>query len=408
MIGRRPGNEDYVPGFRFVTGGWARSRYDRYGSTAPCAKLLHEVTTREGSTFTTKDHLGGVHEGRLRWSEGPDMGKDPAGSPQSVVWADPLPNAPFEQIAILADVLLQFGWRERPYMLLCDDVADDGSASCRLVHTEGRGALTDGRRGHPEGEVRPGRAIGGAYVLDEIVTVRGGIDEGWYGFGERPEPYAPKKGDLFLALKVRATEATPPIITSASLVLVAEHMDDEAVGRWLPEERPREGRMIPTDISIADRDDLEEEIEKGFARREPDEIIVIMVPKSDGDTHAKHLSRTGIQLHDIDSIDDDLWSSALDSGVWLGTDIGWADCGEDGAEWYASWRRATMEDMERHGVSLEEAAEWWAEYEEGDAITDETGIAAIIATGLAKEAAERTAQDAVDASRNADEAPKES
>lgn len=390
MIGFGVRNEEFVPGMRFLTGRWGSPIFHVNGGSTQCAGLLHEIVERRDMTFTSRDHLGGMHEGRLRWNERPDMGKDERFMQKAIIWAESLPNAPFEEIEPLANALLGGGYRNPPYLLLCDAVMDDGTASCRMIHTASHGGASDGRRGRAaEDDAWPGRTVGNAYLLDQPVLIRPDADLPWTGWGEKPPAYHPSVGDLLIMTDPLVEASEDPVVLKAHLMRIVGGMDEDSVGRWMPDAPVQTGRSFQWSLGTATRDDMIVEIERAHARQEPDEIIVICVPLPDGSTHNAHLSKSGIKLHEDDTIDDELWGTVLEPGVWLGSDIAWFDCGEDGAEWEAAYRRATIEDLARHGLSLDEVADTWQEYAEEETPIDERGIAAVIAMGLEKEAQDR-------------------
>ena len=398
MIGFGVRNEDFVPGMRFLTGKWGTPMFHVNGGSTQCAALLHEVVARDGMSFTSRDHLGGIHEGRLRWNERPDLGRDERLMEKSIIWAECLPNAPFEQIEPLANALMARQRGNLPYLLLCERVLEDGTASCRLIHTASQGGESDGRRGLLRtGDCWPGHAVGNAYVLDGPVLIRPDADLPWVGWGEKPPAYHPIEGDLLIMRNPTVAPTDEPVVLKANLLRIAGDMDEEAVGRWMPDAPTDGGRCFRWHLGQATRDDMAEEIERAFAREDADEIIVICVPLPGGGTHNAHLARSGIKLHEVDSVDDDLWGTALEPGVWIGTDIHWFDCGEDGAEWEAGYGRASLEDLERHGLSLEEVADNWQEYAEAETPIDEAGVRTMIEKGLAEEAERHAAAEAAKA-----------
>lgn len=395
MIGFGVGNEAFVPGMRFLTSRWGSPIFHLNGGSTRCAGLLHEVVERRDMTFTSRDHLGGMHEGRLRWSERPDLGKDERFMEKTIVWAESLPNAPFEQIEPLANALLGSDYRNPPYLLLCDTVLEDGTASCRMIHTALQGGASDGRRGRTEEDgAWPGRTVGNAYLLHQPVLIRPDADLPWVGWGEKPPSYHPSAGDLLIMAGPTLAASDEPVVLKANLMRIVGDMDEDSVGRWMPEAPDQTRRAFRWSLGTATRDDLEDEIERAYAREKPNEIIVICVPLPGGGTHNAHLSKSGIKLHEQDTVDDDLWGTALEPGVWFGSDISWYDCGDDGAEWEAAYRRATLEDLARHDLTLGEVADNWQDYAEDETPIGEAGIAAIIDRGLREEAEGRSALSA--------------
>jgi hypothetical protein len=404
MIGHIPRNEDFVPGFRFLTGGWGPPLFEPFGSSSKRVDLMMEVVKREGMTFLARDQHGDEHACVLRHHDRPDLGKDHRLMRREIVWADPLPAGPIEGIAAFADVLLTNAYHNPVILLLCTAVEDDGTAICTLVHTARRGGECDSRMGDA---TLPGETMGGAWFSEEEIRIAPDADrthpalilrpgrplvpDRHRGPGPQwdPEPYRPAAGDLFAATRFRTGHALPVTILTANLLRLSQGMDREAVGSWLPvvPERPRQSWCV--DLPLGNRVDLEIEMERAYARTQPDEIVVISVPliapAKAGEVHVSAMSNTGIKLHECDALDDDLYCTVLEPGVWIGEDVTWHDCGEDGAEWSADWRRATREDLARHGLSFDEVADSWAEYADLDTTAAE--IEAMVDRDVAAEKA---------------------
>jgi len=414
VIGHIPRNEDFVPGFRFLTGGWGPPLFEPFGSSAKRVGLLMEVVRREDMTFLARDQHGDEHACVLRHHDRPLLGKDVHRMNREIVWADPLPTGPIEGIAAFADVLLTSAYGNPVILLLCTAVEGDGTAVCSLVHTAKRGGCADWRMNDAE---LPGETIGGAWFSDETIRVVPGADREHATFRLRPdrpyvadrhsgpgpqwnpERYAPAPGDLFTASRFRTSHELPVTVQSANLLRVAEGMDRADVGAWLPAlpERPRQSWCV--DLPLGTRMDVEMEMERAFARTQPDEIVVISVPliapAKAGEVHLSAMSNTGIKLHECDALDDHLYGTDLEPGVWIGEDVTWHDCGEDGAEWSADWRRATREDLARHGLTLDKIADSWAEYADLDTTAAE--IEAMVDRDVAAEKAADAAVQSNDA-----------
>jgi hypothetical protein len=70
-----------------------------------------------------------------------------------------------------------------------------------------------------------------------------------------------------------------------------------------------------------------------------------------------------------------MWGTPLGHGIWIGTGIAWHDAGEDGAEWDATWQRATIADMIEHGITDEEVLDHLSDTLERDVtLTDVHGL----------------------------------
>lgn len=422
MIGFNPRNEDFVPGFRFLTGGWGPPLFEPFGSSAKRTDLLMEVVSRDGMAFTARDQHGTEHDCLLRHHDRPDLGKDVRRMNREILWAGELPKGPIGEIAAFADVLLQSGYRDPALLLLCRSVGEDGTATCDLIHTARRGGCADWRMDDVE---LPGTTVGNAWFSEERILIASGAARQHSILRLRPDnpflpdrnpgpgpswnpvPYAPKPGDLFAAVNFVTTFEGPLTILSAHLLPIAHDMDREKVGEWLPAIPEPTRRTYTADLPIGTRMDLEMEVERAHARSQPDEIIVISVPliapKSEGEVHLTSLSHTGIRLHEVDSLDDHLYGTDLEPGVWIGVGITWHDCGEDGAEWSADWRRATREDLQRHGIGFDEIAASWEDL--SDVETDAADIEAMVDRDVEAEAEAIAARSAPVAAETDDGAP---
>jgi hypothetical protein len=369
MIGRHPRNDDFAPGYRFLTSRWGYDPITGFGSSSRRAGLLCRVVSRGDMTFSYEDQHGTIREGRLRQMDRPDLGKDERFMGINIEWGGPLPDAPFEEIAVLADLMMRQGWRDRPLLLLCESVDAEGGAVCRVVCQK---TTTGRRRDRHDEEPLAGTTIGDAFLLDDRVRLAPGCDRGVRGEDLREVVRTiPETGDLLAAIRITGTNDPVFTIVEANVLRIRGGMDETAVGRWMPPVERRDGEIGPADLALAGIDDIEDERCRAIARLEPDEVIVIAVPTPNGELHNAHLSKSGIRLHEDDTVDDELWNRAIDAGVHIGSDVRWFDAGEDGAEWDASFGRATMADLERHGLSLEEVAGNWSEYAERDVTPQE-------------------------------------
>ncbi len=116
-------------------------------------------------------------------------------------------------------------------------------------------------------------------------------------------------------------------------------------------------------------DELEMELGFCIAKHETDRVIVLVMDtgtleRPDNGYAVLHVS--GSRLYWNDTIADEMWGTPLGHGIWIGTGIAWHDAGEDGAEWDASWQRATIADMIEHGLTDEEVLDHLADTLERD------------------------------------------
>jgi len=116
---------------------------------------------------------------------------------------------------------------------------------------------------------------------------------------------------------------------------------------------------------IGDKDGFELEIGHCMAKNDKDKVIVLVCDTGNAeksDVAFQVLDRQGSKLYWNDSIEDEMHGTGLEQGIWIGSEINWYDAGEDGAEWEASWKKATIDDLIEAGISYDEMAEWYAEY----------------------------------------------
>jgi len=125
-------------------------------------------------------------------------------------------------------------------------------------------------------------------------------------------------------------------------------------------------------------DELEMELGFCISKHETDRVIVLVMDtgtleRPDNGYAVLHVS--GSRLYWNDTIEDEMWGTPLGHGVWIGTDISWHDAGEDGAEWDATWQRATIVDMIEHGITDEEVLDHLSDTLERDAtLSDVHGL----------------------------------
>lgn len=336
MIGNHPVGADFVVGARFVIG-------KSYHDTLNCRpairpQLVLEVASVAGSTVTCRDNLGDMHIFQAVWNIPPKIGGD-----RQIVWFGSIPHGEPEEILALAAVLLAKTRRYRlgrPLLLHVGDLRDDGGADANLIMP--RKAERLGWHGH---EDATGSEFGEAFVPTATISLPKDMLDGIAA----PCLIAV---DRFEA----GTSFEEPSLVSGSVVRIAGLPDLEAVGAWMPDEAGRPGYLSNGNpIGIGTLEEIEYETSRGIARAELDEILVAAVPRpGSSESDAMSLSVTGIKLHDLDDVNDWLPSFSLDEGLWLGSQIGWFDAGEDGSEWDATWSRATAEDLARHGYSIDD------------------------------------------------------
>lgn len=111
---------------------------------------------------------------------------------------------------------------------------------------------------------------------------------------------------------------------------------------------------------VGTKECFEREIDYCLSKKNEDIVIIMAL---DTGTYQKpdmtflSLMTQGSKLYWCDSIDDDLYGTPLEHGIWIGRDICWYDNGEDGPEWQADWERATIEDMIKMDLNFTEICE---------------------------------------------------
>ena len=341
-IDRIPSGRDLTPGTRLVVG---TDVYERFASQ-PTAKpeLVLDVRSATGATVVAVDQDGRTHS--FQTAERSYVAQIPGTG--RVMWACSVPEGDHGAVLRLADAMLNCGkpghGTGRPLLLLVARDAD-GAYGLPVVPASSERTRRDADAGRND---LPGTEAGAAFVVDVRVRLAP-----WMLADDAPP-------GLHVVTDYRAAPDPDAYrLESGEVRFVSDAETADDVGRWMPE-RPVPSGIFHDDnpMGIAAWDDLEDAVGRALARAADDEVLVVSVstPGKPGETTVKHLSTSGIRLHDVDSIDDDLWNSDLEEGVWLGTDVAWYDAGEDGAEWAAEWRRATAEDLARHGVGLAEVA----------------------------------------------------
>lgn len=338
-IGTQPVGSDFVKGARFVLAAERHPAPDYIRRIVP--ELVVEVVDVSGDEVTAVDHLGGTHTFRTWWNKAPTFGDR-----RYVLWMGPLPNGTPAEIIAAAEALMK---RERRYShnhpLLVHATARDDTGDVIASLVMPAGGDRTGWHGH---EDVPGREIDGAFVPDVPIRLRAPIAVGM----ELP--------GLFL---VNGYQAEPdwdaPTLDKGVVDRVAGMPDLQSVGAWMPTIVERSRMFVDRNpMGLGSMEEIEYEISCAHARTERDELLVVAIRNPEtGELHATHLAKTGIRLHDVDTVDDSLWDFSEGEGVWLGSDVAWYNGGDDGWDWEAGWGRATSADLERLGVDLEEIAE---------------------------------------------------
>lgn len=359
MIGHYPQAEDFVVGTRFLTCSPDESR-DFYTRDRKLVDFLMEVTSSQDGKIVATDQLGDTHEFEVKRGVMPIISRTARGRHRQVAWFGPLPDAPFEAMKALADVLLlQNRYQEgRPLLMLVGPEAK----TARLVHP-----IAVGERPapffHGKEEDLKGDAHGAAFIIEKPVGL---------AFETTAEL---AEGDLVILHAYQmAPDYDAPVIVQAELAKLASGMDPASIGRWLPDPKPQPGRLhCENPLQLGTWHEMDHEISRAVARAEADEIVVlaVSVPGPPADIANTSLSSSGIKLFQVDALNDHLYGTDLEPGLWLGFDIKWYDAGDDGAEWAADWRPATAEDLDRHGLGLAEIADIWSEYAERDVAIEE-------------------------------------
>lgn len=356
MIGIDPATASYEPGTRFLTAVTRSDRAGLFGSVGPRVDLIHRVESMEGSSITTMDDEGATHVGRLRWNMPPDMGSDGEGRRRSVVWTDPMPDAPFPSIRAFADAMLRRrGYGCLPILAHVESVSA-GRAVVRAVHQP---ATTEGTEDVEQEGIRIGAAVFSTTTFE--LEIRESAQRGPWGTIEAEDPLRnTKPGDLIVVGDAEFSMEDRLSAVSADVTLLCEGLDAAGVGGWMPDmTRIGSRRKLP----IATEQHMARLMEKAVQSGLPDEILVVAASGGAASEKAVvELARTGPALFDVDCVVDDLEGLILEDGLWIGGNVRWVDAGEDGAEWRADWRPALQEDLDRHGVDRSDAEEAISEH----------------------------------------------
>ena len=351
--------DPYQPGFRFLTGFHGLPLVARGYGQAMQAAELHTVTARDGEFVHTVDDAGVTHQHIKRPGQELEVAKIEMHRPRMVIWNLALPDLPADAIRIMADALKNYH-RPPPLLLLCIEAIEQGMLCERVMSAPQDHIFCDST----VDEVEP---CENAFFAKERILLANNCDRNEELSSiittRRSHPtISPAVGDLLIAINPTFTaQESPAFITDTHLFRLASNMDREAVGSALPENRKKHERDFGRqELMFADLDDVMDGIGRGQARTEPNDLIVVAVPHLDKDERTlAAVSHRGIRLYDSDNLNDDLWGTDLEAGVWIGEDVTWFDCGEDGAEWEAAWRRATPDDLASYGIDSSEILEYW-------------------------------------------------
>lgn len=351
--------DPYQPGFRFLAGFYGLPLVSKGYGQAMQAAELHTVTARDGEFVHTVDDAGVAHQHIKRPGQDLEVAKVDKQPARIVIWNLILPDLPADAIRIMADALKNYH-RPPPLLLLCIEATEQGMLCERVTNApQGRIFFDD-----IVDELEP---CGNAFFAKELILLASNCDRNEELSSsittQRSYPaISPAVGDLLIAVKPTFTEQeSPALITEAHLFRLASNMDREAVGRALPETEEGSERSFGWKaLMFADLDDVMDGIARGQARTEPNDLIVVAVPHPDKDERSlAAVSHRGIRLYDSDNLNDDLWGTDLEAGVWIGEDVTWFNCGDDGAEWEADWRRVTEADLSSYGIDPSEILEYW-------------------------------------------------
>jgi hypothetical protein len=99
--------------------------------------------------------------------------------------------------------------------------------------------------------------------------------------------------------------------------------------------------------------DVEMELQRGIARSEPDEVLVLVYDDGGGDVAYHCMGHTGIALLECDDIADYLHDSGMEPGLWMYRKARWwtytSREGEHDAGIEGDWEPATADDVASFG-----------------------------------------------------------
>ena len=365
-------HDPYQVGERFLVGFYGYGLNSKNYSHTMQAGELHIVTERDGESVHTIDDQGQSHHHVKRRDQDLEVGTCPDGKKRTVIWNMRLPILPADSIRIMADALNEYR-QGPPLLLLCIENTEQGMV-CERIHCSSLAGET--RCGKPD----EGRIEGNAFISKDRIVLAPNCDlnteDNKSILITRTFPtIQPQLGDLLLLLNATyAPSEEPACIRRANVFRIATNQDASSVGQMLPESHTDTRLLFHPELNFATIEEVQDGIGRAYARLDPNDVLVVSIP----DLHNPHddvkvtaISHRGIRLYDSDNLDDDLWNMALEPGIWIGEDVTWFDCGDDGAEWEASWRRATSGDLASYGVDAEEIAEHWNDQDLCEATIEE-------------------------------------
>jgi len=253
---------------------------------------------------------------------------------KTICWGEGVPDVDETCLGPILTLLEKSSYSRRAFLLAVRDVTDE-QALCDPIYPDRTIAVTTSEADESEMEA------GSEEETDKALNVSLNAN--------LPNADTLKAGDVVL-VTISATANDPETL----------RIEDGAValtGLTIGEaERLSSSTRRPFGVNtwpIGGRDEMQ--IEWGYHLAKHDEDVIVVFSHTDGKgAHTSSISHKGSKLYWVDSINDDLWSMSLGEGIWIGRDISWHDAGEDGAEWDASWSRATVADLKTLGLSRAE------------------------------------------------------
>jgi len=321
--------------------------------------FLTVIDSGRGSAFAAVDEDGVVWK---RKDESRQQLESEDGRRIWPVWTLPLPPSGREEAIAYIDVLEASKGYDSPVLLHVTGV-DERHARARLVFpaVDGEAAQKSSFADDPDEVFHPLQENtlplswtrhGNVAVTDQEILVAA---------DELPEGAAP--GSMVAASFFRCEiEDGAPVMRfgKARKALVGMAEDAAEAARFVPMRLPEPGTMMghASCPAFADPYEYAGEFAKAVARTEPDEALVLWVPRDDGDgTDCRVLGTTGYVFFVTDAPEDQFYGEDVGPGLWLFRRARfWSyESYEGERDWgiEGDWQPATPDDGVRFGFDRE-------------------------------------------------------
>lgn len=309
------------------------------------ADKLFTVESIDGRTMAARDQDGNpeLFDLTFHGSIIPKFGHE-------MMWIHHLPNGDFEQIANFAEAILSARNSDRAFAFHITSIGTAVVTAHLVNFADCPGSIIENAdRGAIDGDV-----VGHAFFSTELDIDIG--DHEW------------SVGAFVITngLKVTKTEDGKMLTSVGQARTILETATREDIGAWLPDSP----KYDPDSMCIHSRpwiplgtcDDYTREVDRGRARAELNRALVYWYPDDEDSDQASTscavMATEGITFFDVDSIEDNFFGENVKHGLWVYENATWwvdnswehYDSGLEG-----DWRRATAEDLDHFGFTLEDA-----------------------------------------------------